>query len=245
MIKKRLLLIITISFLSVFISGIINYFWLTPIYEASVQLLINQKYSEQQSQGSINVQENLDLINTYRVIIKSPIILDQVKSELNLNQSIKELSEQIVISNEQNSQVVTVSVQDPDLSSAVEIANSIATIFTNEIQIIMNIDNVTILSMANEEVSNEPVKPRLILNMIITFVLSLLTLIGLIFLFEYFDDTIKSEQVIRSQLDLPVLGTIPHKKMNDYKMESKKLGSKGRWKQWTKLIKKKEKIKGK
>ncbi|WNS74831.1 Wzz/FepE/Etk N-terminal domain-containing protein [Bacillus sp. DTU_2020_1000418_1_SI_GHA_SEK_038] len=243
-IKKRVFLIVCITSLSVLISGVVSYFWLTPIYESSTQLLINQKKTDQQSGNSINVQENLELINTYRVIIKSPVILDLVRAEMNLDRSVKELSEQVSISSEQNSQVVTITVEDPEPKVAVEIANSIASVFMNEIQNIMNIDNVTILSLANEESSSEPVKPRLILNMLITFTLSLLMVIGLIFLFEYLDDTIKSEQDIKLILELPVLGSIPKQTVRDFEKENKKksdkMGRKNLWGFWHSLGRKKK-----
>lgn len=215
-IKKRLLLIVSITFLSVLISGIVNYFFLTPVYESSTQLLINRKNTNPQTGISINVQENLELINTYRLIIKSPAILNLVKADMDLDRSINELSNQISVSSEQNSQIVAITVQDPELKKAVEIANTIASQFENEIKVIMNIDNVTILSKANEDVSKNPIKPRPILNMLITFMASLIMMIGLILFLEYVDDTIKSEHDIKLILELPVLGSIPMKKVSDF-----------------------------
>ncbi|QED49210.1 YveK family protein [Cytobacillus dafuensis] len=221
-IRKRLLLVVSITLLSVLISGIISYLFLTPIYESSTQLLINKTKSEQPTGSTINVQENLELINTYRVIIKSPAILDLVKNEMNLDRSIKELSDQVSISSEQNSQVVNLTVQDTDQKNAVEIANTIARVFQNEVKVIMNVDNVTILSTANVEASQEPIKPRPILNMLITFTASLLAMIGIVFLLEYFDDTIKSENDIKSFLELPILGSIPLKTIKDFQDEERK-----------------------
>ncbi|MEH7125728.1 Wzz/FepE/Etk N-terminal domain-containing protein [Bacillus sp. JJ1773] len=221
-VQKRFLLLFSISAMSVLISGIVSYFLLTPIYESSTQLLINQKKPDQQSGSSINVQENLELINTYRVIIKSPAILDLVKAEMNLDKSIKELGKQISVSSEQNSQVVTITVQDPKPKVAVDIANTIASRFENEITVIMNVDNVTILSKASEETSREPVKPRPILNMLIAFTIGLLISMGLILLLEYLDDTIKSEQDIKSYLELPILGSIPEKTVRDFQIEGER-----------------------
>ncbi|MBY0124233.1 YveK family protein [Bacillus sp. S/N-304-OC-R1] len=218
-IKKRVVLLVIIVSLSVIATGIISYQFLTPIYEASTQLLINQKNPDQESGKLLDVRTNLELINTYRVIIKSPVILDKVKAELNIERSLKELSKQISISSEQNSQVVTISVQDKEQKMAVEIADTIANRFMNEIKVIMNVDNVTILSKANEETSRDPIKPRPILNMLIIFIASLLISIGLIFLLEYLDDTIKSEHDIKSTLDLPVLGSIPLKSASDFQIE--------------------------
>ena len=45
--KKRMGLIIVITALAVIISGIVSYFMITPIYQASTQLLVNQAKSEQ------------------------------------------------------------------------------------------------------------------------------------------------------------------------------------------------------
>lgn len=82
--KKRIVLIISIVLAAVMISGVVSYFILTPIYQSSTQILVNQAKEDQQY-STTEVQTNLQLINTYNVIIKSPAILDIVKQELNLS----------------------------------------------------------------------------------------------------------------------------------------------------------------
>ena len=47
MLKKRLGLIVIITAFAVIASGIISYFMITPIYQASTQLLVNQTKTEQ------------------------------------------------------------------------------------------------------------------------------------------------------------------------------------------------------
>ena len=76
--KKRLLLIVSITLIAAIVSGVVSYFFLTPIYQASTQILVNQKKSEQSLYSTSEVQTNLQLINTYNVIITSPAILDIV-----------------------------------------------------------------------------------------------------------------------------------------------------------------------
>ncbi|WP_254636363.1 Wzz/FepE/Etk N-terminal domain-containing protein, partial [Bacillus sp. GbtcB15] len=73
--KKRLSLIIIITAIATATSGIVSYFLLTPIYQSSTQILVNQSKDEQQVYNAGEVQTNLQLINTYNVIIKSPAIL--------------------------------------------------------------------------------------------------------------------------------------------------------------------------
>ena len=80
--KKRIGLIVVITALAVIVSGIVSFFMITPIYQASTQLLVNQAKSEQTEYNTNTVQTNLQLINTYNVIIKSPAILDKVADQL-------------------------------------------------------------------------------------------------------------------------------------------------------------------
>jgi capsular polysaccharide biosynthesis protein len=45
--KKRIVLIIAITITAVLVSGVVSYFFLTPIYQASTQILLNQAKSDQ------------------------------------------------------------------------------------------------------------------------------------------------------------------------------------------------------
>jgi capsular polysaccharide biosynthesis protein len=206
--KKRLALIIIVTMIATATSGVISYFFLTPIYQASTQILVNQSKSEEQMYNFNEVQTNIQLINTYSVIIKSPAILELVIKELDLDQTVTELQEKIQVASEKDSQVATITVEDPDPQHAADIANTIASVFKQEIVKIMNVDNVTILSKAEVGDHPTPVKPKPALNMAIAFVVGLMTGVGIAFLLEYLDNTIKTEQDIEKLLELPVLGVI-------------------------------------
>jgi capsular polysaccharide biosynthesis protein len=221
--KKRLLLIIIITAIVTVTSGVVSYFLLSPIYQSSTQILVNQSKNEQQVYSPNEVQTNLQLINTYNVIIKSPAILDKVIEKENLGMSASALNGLITVSSEQNSQVVNISVQNENPKKAADIANSIASTFKTEISKIMNVDNVTILTQANIGENPSPIKPQPVLNMAIALVVGIMAGVGLAFLLEYLDNTIKTEQDIEQQLGLPVLGAITTITMDG---EAKRKGSK-------------------
>lgn len=206
--RKRLSLIFIVTLTAVMVSGVVSYFFLTPIYQASTQLLVNQAKNEQALYNYNEVQTNLQLINTYNVIIKSPAILELVVKELHLDMTAEELNEKINVQSEKDSQVVNISVQDPDPHQAAEIANKTAEVFKREIVKIMNVDNVSILAKATVKDKQAPVKPKPLLNIAIALVVGLMTGVGLAFLLEYLDNTIKTEQDIEKLLELPVLGVI-------------------------------------
>jgi capsular polysaccharide biosynthesis protein len=205
--KKRWKLIMLLTLIAALISGTISYFLLTPIYQSSTQILVNQKQSENQL-DSTQIRSNIDMINTYSVIIKSPAILEKVIDELNLNQSVEQLSEKITINSQENSQVFSLTVQDSDPSQAVKIANTVSETFQKEIKDIMNVDNVSVLANAEIKDDPTPVKPNPLLNIAIAVVVGLIAGIGLAFILEYMDNTIKDEDDIERLLELPILGSI-------------------------------------
>ncbi len=206
--KKRALLIITITVLAVLVSGVTSYFLLTPIYQSSTQLLVNQSKDEAAVYNNNQVQTNLQLIDTYNVIMKSPAILDKVIDELQLDMSVSALESKITVASEQNSQVVKVSVTDEDPVMAAKIANTVANTFQKEIVNIMNVDNVSILAKAEVSDSVSPIKPQPLMNIAIALVIGLMLGVGIAFLLEYLDNTIKTEQDIERILDLPIIGVI-------------------------------------
>ncbi|MFI8493286.1 YveK family protein [Peribacillus butanolivorans] len=205
--KKRWKLIMLLTLIAALISGTISYFLLTPVYQSSTQILVNQKQSENQLDSN-QIRSNIDMINTYSVIIKSPAILEKVIDDLDLPQSVDQLSQKITINSQENSQVFSLTVQDSNPSKAVEIANAVSGTFQKEIKDIMNVDNVSILAKAEVKENPTPVKPSPLFNIAIAVVVGLMAGIGLAFLLEYMDNTIKDEKDIETLLDLPLLGSI-------------------------------------
>ncbi len=206
--KKRLGLIAVLTLIAITIAGIVSFVLLTPIYETSTQILVNQEQSEASQAINQNIQADLQLINTYSVIIKSPVILDQVVSELGLDMSSEALNNNITVATAQNSQVVNISVRDEDPSRAVDIANTTASIFEKEIKGLMKVDNVSVLSKAVMKDNPSPVAPNPVLNMAIAAVVGLMLGVGIAFLMEYLDTTMKNDQDIEDILGIPLLGII-------------------------------------
>jgi len=220
-IKKRLFLIVSLTMLAAIIAAIISYFVLTPVYQASTQILVNQQKSDVETIQSQDIQANLQLINTYNVIIKSPVILDQVIERLDLDMTNTELSEKITVSNADDSQVISVSVEDVQHFKAVDIANTVAEVFQEEIPVLMNIDNVKVLSPAVHLDFPNHVKPNEMMNIAIAAVIGIMLGVGLAFLLEYLDTTVKSEQDVEEFLGLPLLGIISPIPEAEFKQKAK------------------------
>lgn len=212
-VRKRSWLIVLIVVVVCLLVGVYSAFIKKPIYEASTKIVVNQKSTQSDvNQLDLNqINTNIQLINTYKEIIKTPAILDRVVANYpELHLSAEQLSKMVNVSSVNQTQVMTVQVQDTSYVRAAEIANAISDVFQKEIPTIFNVQNVSILNKASIEPLTRPapVSPNISLNIAIAFVIALMIGLGLAILLEYLDDTIKTEEDVKQILDMPTLAMI-------------------------------------
>ncbi len=207
-VRRHVLFIMSFTLFVALVTAFVSYFILQPIYEAETQLLVNQKNTEQPYIGVQQVETDLRLINTYNIIIKSPAILSKVINKLNLDLTPEILMEQITVTSANNSQVVNITVEDKQADLAVDIANTIADVFQEEIQILMTVDNVNILSVAKLDEEPEPVAPNQTLYIVAASFIAFTLSAGFTILVASLDTTIKTEQDVEDTIGLPIIGLI-------------------------------------
>lgn len=88
----------------------------------------------------------------------------------------------------------------------------------------MNVDNVSILSEARLAENPAPIKPNPKLNMAIAFVVGLMTAVGLAFLLEFLDNTIKTEKDVENYLGIAVIGVIPPFEVDSEQLQESEKG---------------------
>ncbi|WBF52133.1 YveK family protein [Macrococcoides canis] len=206
LLKRNWKFIVGLSLLGALIAAAISFFLIKPTYSASTQILVNSKDDNTQFELQAN-QSDLQLINTYSEIIKSPVILDKVAKNLKIK---NDLNGKIDISNSNQSKVITISANTGNYKDSVKIVNETANVFSREVGKIMKTDNVTVLTKADINKNASPVKPKPLINTIIGLILGLLTALTITLLNNLLDKRVKTEEDVRELLDLPVIGLIPH-----------------------------------
>lgn len=190
--KKHIRVIILTTVLTAVLAAMYTLFLVTPKYQSSTEMLVTQSSSENAMVSQADINTSISLINTYSDIIRNEVILDPVIEELNLEMTSGQLRQNVSVNTQNNSQVFSIQVQDENPYQASEIANATANYFQEEIYEIMSVDNVTIISTATPNVN--PVSPNNMLNIVIGVLLGGMIGIGIIFIRELVDNTVKSKE---------------------------------------------------
>jgi len=207
MVANRWQFIVVIPLVAMLISAVVSIFFITPQYQSSATLLVLKQQPEQSLQYS-DLQISRQLVQTYREIARSRRVLDSVIDNLKLDYSYGQLREKVEVTSVRDTEVIHITVTDPNPRLARRIANQVAESFKDQSEKIMHLESVTILDWA--VVPSRPVSPRIPLNIAIALVVGLMVAAGLVFLLEYLDNTVKTPEDVQEYLGLPVLGIIPY-----------------------------------
>lgn len=206
--RKRKKTIIVSTLVCAFLMFFMSVFIISPKYSSSTDILVNRKVDNQVN-AQAQLQADVQMISTYKDIITSPAILNVVSTQLKnqgFNMTPANIKSCINISNQQNSQVFTVSVKARNPLLAAAIANTTASVFKVKVKKIMSVNNVSILSKAEE--NPRPVSPKVILNTLIGLIVGCVLGLFLAFIFDSMDRTVADESFITEELGLNDLGII-------------------------------------
>src|SRR5699024_420893 len=207
--KKRLLLIILLTVISVIIAGIVSFAILKPEYETFTTLMVGNS-KDHKLEGEIDYDDlllNQKLVHTYGVLVESRDVSDKVIGNLDLDISYKTFSDKISVNLVEDTEVIKIEVKDRDPVMAAKIANETADVFMDSVIKFMNVENVQVIDRA--QTPENPTKPRPVLNMAIAGVLGIMIGIFITFLLEFLDNTIKTPEDIEKYLELSNMGSIP------------------------------------
>ncbi|WP_242214339.1 YveK family protein [Bacillus cereus group sp. BfR-BA-01383] len=199
-IKRKFWIIAVITILAACIGGIYSIFMKTPLYASSARILI---------------PANADAIATLKVMIKEPIVLEKVAQQLNSQKSADALNGQVSVAKIEESQVFVITAVDTNPAQAVKIANATANVYKEEANAILNFSNVRILTEAKVQEHPLPINLNHAKAIEMALAAGLILSIGVVFVLDSLDETIKSERNIEKLLPVPVLGSVSQMKKNN------------------------------
>lgn len=207
--KKRIMLIIMITLACVFAAGIFSFFIIKPTYEAKATIIVGKPKADEKSNTQYNdVMMYQNLVKTYAKIAASNTVMEIACNKLKGTISIEHLKKSITAIPQDNTQILEIKAQSKDPKQAVNIVNVVVQAFVSEsARVFPTGGDIQIMDKA--QFPDNPIKPKKALNIAIAFLVGLMVSVGLSFMLEYMDNTIKTEEDVSRYLDVPVIGIIP------------------------------------
>ena len=184
--KKFFILLIALPLLAAGAIYLYDAQYKTPLYQSTAKVaLIQSAPNSSNSAATLNeINANQKLISTYGVIAKSKLVLEPVIDSLHLEETPDELAKSVKVSEIDDTTILEISVTNPSADFAASIANEIAAVFSNDVEIIKKFNNVAIIESA--EVSTEPANNTLVRDLVLAALLALFAVGAVLFLIFYF-----------------------------------------------------------
>ncbi|HET6311106.1 MAG TPA: polysaccharide biosynthesis tyrosine autokinase [Candidatus Nitrosotalea sp.] len=211
--RQRLWMIVACPIVAALAAGIVS-FLLPPVYEAHVSLLVRPAQPLSTTDPNVANLTSDQISRTYASLMTKRPLLEAVSKELGLNIRPEDLAKQITVTPEVNTAILDVAVKDTNPALARDLANGLTADLIAEVKGFQQQetslpnsrtgDNLFVVSPA--VLPDRPVSPNKTLNIAIAFAAGLLLALGLAFLLDYLDQSIKTDEELTERLGLIPMG---------------------------------------
>lgn len=215
---SKIKIVILVTLVAVLIGAVYSLFFQDPVYESTTRLVLTGTTqatgtnNNQTVDGTTITQNDLNLnaklVATYREIIKSKTVLKDVINTLDLDYTVSQLQGNISVSTVSDTEMISITVKSKKAEEAAQIANELASQFSERIREIYNIENISVIDKA--EVQSTPVNVNIVKQIMIYALIGLVLSLAVVFAMFYFDTTLKDAAQIE-KMGLTVLTSIPEK----------------------------------
>jgi capsular exopolysaccharide synthesis family protein len=206
--KKYLVPMIVVALIATGGSIFYNLAIKTPMYKTSTTVVLAQQTSDKTT-SSVTLNDisiNQKLVATYTEIVKSKLVLEQVIEDLKLDTTAEKLAKHVTVTAIEDTEILKITVEDGNRIAAAQIANKIAEVFTKEIVNIYQLNNVSVIDVA--QVNDKQSNNTTVRDAAIAMLLSVFGVSAIAFIIYYFDDSIKYSEDLEKKIGLPIAGKI-------------------------------------
>lgn len=231
-VRRRLWLILLIVLTCTIGAAWFSYKTYVPLYAAQTKLYVNSADAEDPFSRGImtigQISSGGGVIETYKEIIRTPIIMDKVVERYpQLDASTEELIRSVSVHALNNTSVMIISVTGPSHERAVMMVNAITDVFVSELPKISPGHSAVLLTEAKLSANPGPVNEQHNTYIILAFMASLIVSVGIAILLDVLDDRIKDEADVVRVLGVSTLASVPKTRLRSGRTRSRK-GSQGR-----------------
>lgn len=184
---------------------------ISPEYQASIKLYVNNSSSSSGNQSSSISQSDLNaaqsLVKTYAEMLDSRYVWERVVEKADVDFTWKEVSKMVECTSSNNTEVMLVTVTCDNPYEASDIANAIADVLAVRISEIIEGSSMKVVDPAVPD--KQKVGPSVSKYTLLGFMLGAVLAAGVIVVLTLLDDTMHDEDYILKTYNYPILGTVP------------------------------------
>jgi capsular polysaccharide biosynthesis protein len=205
--KKRWLMIVTVTLIATIISAALSFFVIKPKYEASTKVFIGKDEGDNQAYNQNDVLMYQKLMKTYSEAIKTKDLVSRSLQGTSLELKPQDVLANLTVSPVSDTQILQIKYKSNNPQEAKVVIQELTNEFIKTSKEL--VPNGNIKTIEEVQLPEKPVSPNKKMNIAIAFLLGLMMSVGLAFLLEFLDNTFKSKEQLERELDIPVIGVIP------------------------------------
>jgi capsular polysaccharide biosynthesis protein len=205
--KKRWLMIVTITLIATIISAALSFFVIKPKYEATTKVFIGKDEGDNQAYNQNDVLMYQKLMKTYSEAIKTKDLVSRSLQGTSLELKPEDVLANLTVSPVTDTQILQIKYKSNNPQEAKVVIQELTDEFIKTSKEL--VPNGNIKTIEEVQLPENPVSPNKKMNIAIAFLLGLMISVGLAFLLEFLDNTFKSKEQLERELDIPVIGVIP------------------------------------
>ena len=190
---SHVLQIVAVGLVAAVISFLVCTFALTPRYQASVNMIV--------------ITSAKNMIDTYAVIIKSNLVLNDVIQRMGLDMTYSQLADSITVGSVNSTQIMAITVTNENPGLAGKIAQTIAEVAPDVI--VEKVEAGSCKAVSDVEIDTTPVYPQTKKTMLLCALAGMVAACALLVVNHLLHNYIVDDEDVQKKLDLPVLGFIP------------------------------------
>lgn len=206
--RKRIKLIAAITIACTLLSAIASFFIIKPTYEARTSIIVGKPQIAEGKLENSDVTMYQKLLKTYAVIAESERVAQNAAVRLKLKYTSKQILTMINVAPQQDTQILEIKAENKNSKEAAAVIDAVTSAFMEESKAAFPTGG-TIEVLDRASVPESSIKPKKALNVAIAFFLGLMISMAVVFVLEYMDKTIKTEDDVKKYLGLPGIGIIP------------------------------------
>lgn len=204
---SHVLQIVAVGLVAAVISFLVCTFALTPRYQASVNMIVNTRQDNTTTVSNDNITSAKNMIDTYAVIIKSNLVLNDVIQRMGLDMTYSQLADSITVGSVNSTQIMAITVTNENLGLAGRIAQTIAEVAPDVI--VEKVEAGSCKAVSDVEIDTTPVYPQTKKTTLLCALAGMVAACALLVVNHLLHNYIVDDEDVQKKLDLPVLGFIP------------------------------------